>query len=69
MPGLPLAPVGAARAADVVKNAPRSPVLTRAEFLAWFGLLEAALDQPNPTRALRAAIAALAAAQRKDDPT
>ncbi len=32
---------------------------TRAEFLAWLALLEAALEQPQPTPALKRAIAAV----------
>jgi hypothetical protein len=49
-----------------VINQPRPPVLSRGELLAWYGLLEAALDQPNPSRALRDAIDRLAAERRKD---
>ena len=36
---------------------------TRAELLAWRALLDAALDQPQPTRALKRAIAAVTAPQ------
>ena len=37
----------------------RATAFTREEFMRWFALLDAALDQPHPTPALRRALRAL----------
>jgi len=60
---------GDPRHKHIINSAPRGPTLSRAELLGWYALLDAALDQPNPTPALRAAITQLAAARRQDDTT
>ena len=44
----------------------RGPVMPREEFLAWVALDEAARAQPDPTPALRAALAALDRARARD---